>query len=441
MKKIILTILLLLLTLPTFAVVDDEKYTKIGYDEVIKKAVSNSHDLKIADFQVLISKTGITGARSEYFPKLALTAGSEYTRNLRDNQNSTIASVGDSFINPYTRYQTVMGITLSYNLFDFGVRKGQLDAAKEETKIQKAKELAQLQDLKLTLLDRYSQILALQKQKNLQEEILKIQEKSLENAQRLLRAKEISKNELSDIKIQYEKTKQDLEEIKKLTNENFMWLGFYTGEQYNPENTELKDLSDSKISPEEYYDCTKTIQWKIYESEIKKKEFELKSVKRQNLPKLSLYGRYYIYGSDYSSYPDSLSDIRPSNYTLGGSLSMPVFDGLNNYANIQKVSLELQEKYVERDKAVAEWMTRVGTLKNNYIYTQNEIEATKNILSELSEKEKNTEKLMSKKLIYSQELDNIKIEHLKSQIEHEKNVVLHSSIGKGLEILTEQYGN
>ena len=119
---------------------------------------------------------------------------------------------------------------------------------------------------------------------------------------------------------------------------------------------------------------------------------------------------------------------------------MPVFDGLNNYANIKKTTLELQEKYVERDKAVAEWMTRVGTLKNNYIYTQNEIEATKNILSELKGKEKDTEKLMAKKLIYSQELDNIKIEHLRAQIEHEKNVIIHNSIGKGLEILTEQYG-
>ena len=441
MKKIIFIIFVLFFTQSAFAVVENGKYIKTGFDEIVEKAINNSHDLKIADFGVLISKTGVMSARSEYFPKLFLSAGTEYTHNFRDIQSSTVTSVGDSFINPYTRYQSVMGITLSYNLFDFGVRRGQLKASKEAIKIQEAKELQALQDLKLNLLDKYSQLLVLQCQKNIQEEILKIEEDNFETAKRLKNAKEISKTDFADVKIQAEKTKQELEEINKMMSENLMWLSFYTGEKYALENTELKDLPESKVEIKDYYDFTQSLVWKLYESEIKKKEYELKAVKRQNLPKLSLYGRYYLYGSDFSSYPDSFNDIRPSNYTVGGSLSMPVFDGLNNYANIKKANLELQEKYVERDKSLSEWMTRVATLKNNYIYTEKEIEATKNILAELKEKEKDTDRLMSKKLIYKTEQNRAKIDTLKGQIEHEKNIIIHNSIGKGLEILTEQYGD
>ena len=44
-------------------------------------------------------------------------------------------SIGDAFINPYTRFQSLLGVTVSYNLFDFGIRGGNLKAAKEDVKL------------------------------------------------------------------------------------------------------------------------------------------------------------------------------------------------------------------------------------------------------------------------------------------------------------------
>lgn len=109
--------------------------SKIDFESIWDKAKEHSYDLKIADFNILISKQDIRGARSEYFPKLIASAGTEYTKNYRDNRDTTVMSIGESFINPYTRYQSIMGITLTYNLFDFGVRKGNLDIAKEADKL------------------------------------------------------------------------------------------------------------------------------------------------------------------------------------------------------------------------------------------------------------------------------------------------------------------
>lgn len=66
---------------PDIQIVQEQKVyaNKISYDEVLKKAKAHSYDLKIADYNVLISGQGIRGARSEYFPKLNFMAGTEYT--------------------------------------------------------------------------------------------------------------------------------------------------------------------------------------------------------------------------------------------------------------------------------------------------------------------------------------------------------------------------
>ena len=76
---------------------------KISFDSVLAKAKEHSHELKIANIDTLIARTGIMGARSEYFPKLYFNIGTEYTKNYKDYKQSIVTSVGDSFINPYTR--------------------------------------------------------------------------------------------------------------------------------------------------------------------------------------------------------------------------------------------------------------------------------------------------------------------------------------------------
>ena len=86
----------------------------IDFDAVLRQAKTQSYDIQIADFDVFIAKQGIRTARSEYFPKLNASVGTEYTKNFKDLANSTVSVVGDAFVNPYTRFQSLMGITLSF---------------------------------------------------------------------------------------------------------------------------------------------------------------------------------------------------------------------------------------------------------------------------------------------------------------------------------------
>ncbi len=411
---------------------------KISFDHVLEKAKAHSYDLKIADYNVLISKQGIRAARSEYFPKLNIGAGTEYTKNYRDVRETTVMSIGDAFINPYTRYQSVLGITVGYNLFDFGVRGGNLKIAKEDAELKELETKETLQEMNLTLLDTYTKILLTSKQIELNKQILKLQEKNLENYERLFSAKEISKTELNNIKIQLSATKNKISELMSIEQESFNWLSFYTGENYDINKTKIADLNVPKFNILEFQDYTKSVIWKKHEKNIKKKELELGVVKRNNYPKLNVYGRYYLYGSDHNNYGESFGNIEPSNFSVGASLNMPIFDGFKNSANIEKTKLELKQLYVERDKAIAQLMTKLANMRSNLMYLDEQLDENNNAIKELTDKENSSKRLAGKKLITPMELNDVKIELINQQIELYKNETTHTAITKGIQILTEE---
>ena len=413
------------------------KVSDISFDKILKKAKEHSYDLQIAELSKLISRQDIRAARSDYYPKLNFSAGTEYTKNFRDVRSSIVTTVGDSFINPYTRYQSIMGITLSYNIFDFGVRRGHLDIAKEDEKLKDLEEKEKLQDLYLNLLDTYTKVLVLKKQIDLNQRILGLQSANLDLKNRLYHAKEISSTDLNDAKVKVEDLKRSLNEITSMLNENLLMLSFYTGEDYDVDNLKVGDVKRSSFDTTAFQDYTKSIVWQVHEIQLKKKELELKVVKRTNLPKITAYGRYYLYGSDHSSYSDSFSDFQPSNYTVGGTLNMPLFDGFKNYSDIKKTEVELKSLQIERDKAIAEYMTRLATLRSNLLYSDAQVNNANLMIKELEEKEKSKSRLLSKKLITPIELNEAKIETLERKIEFEKYRVTSAAIVKSIEILTE----
>ena len=51
---------------------------------------------EIADFDVFIAKQGVRTARSEYFPKINASVGTEYTKNFKDFSNSTVSGTSKS---------------------------------------------------------------------------------------------------------------------------------------------------------------------------------------------------------------------------------------------------------------------------------------------------------------------------------------------------------
>lgn len=411
-------------------------FATMEFDDILKSAKVNSYEIRISDFDVFIAKQGVRTARSEYFPKINVSAGTEYTKNFNDIYNSTVTVVGDAFINPYTRFQSLMGITLSYNVFDFGQRKDKLDIAKEDIELKELITKEQMQELELTLIDTYCKLFITKKQIDINKEILELAKKNHEYKTRLFEAKEISKIELSDSALQVQKYEQKILELYSLAQESLNWISFYTREDYQLENLDVKEFKKVSTDPMAFNDYTKSLTWLIQEKEVKKKELALSVAKKNYLPKVNAYSRYYLYGSDYSSYNQSLGDIGPSNYTVGATVFMPVFDGFKNSAEVQTASLELQQQLVKRDKAIAQLMNRLATMRSNLIYLDKQIIVDENKVSEIKDKEKSIKRLAEKKEATPIEHNEVKIELLEQEIELIKNKATTLAIAKAIQALT-----
>lgn len=408
----------------------------LEFNDILQKAKNHSYDLKIADFETLAVAQDIRGARSEYFPKLFFSASTEYNKNFQDTRSTPTTYVGDIFVNQYTRYQSVLGFTLSYNLFDFGVRKGILDISKEDTETQKLLKYAQQQELVLNIIDTYTKIFIMRKQSDYDKEILKLAKDNLQMKERLYNAGELSKSELNDQKVQVEKFENEILELNSRLSEYLNLLAFYTNEDYDINDFSISDMERPDIDPYSFDDYTKTVTYDIYSSNIKKKELEVKVAKRNYLPKLNMYSRYYFYGSDVRSYPETNKDIDPSNWSIGASLNMPIFDGMKQSSVVQKSKLELQKAEVERDKSLAELRNRISTMRSNLFYLGKQIEHNERIINELTEKEKSAERMLSKRLVSAVDLNEIKIDLLTEKSEYEKNKATEVATIKGIQTLT-----
>ena len=258
----------------------------------------------------------------------------------------------------------------------------------------------------------------------------------MELQNRLYKAKQITKNDLNNSEVKVAKVQRRINELRSILLENLENLSYYTGEKYDIADLKIKESPTPQLSDSDP-DYTNSIVWKLYEKQIKKKDLEIKVLKRSNYPKVTAYGRYYLYGSDPSSYGSSLGDISASNYTIGGTVSMPIFDGLKNREEIKKAEIEKSQLEIERDKSMAEYKMRLMTLRHNLVYENDQIKTDNEILKSLNEKVSNQTRLLSKKLISPTELNDAKIEKLEQEIELTKDNLMKFAIVKSIQILTE----
>ena len=112
---------------------------------------------------------------------------------------------------------------------------------------------------------------------------------------------------------------------------------------------------------------------------------------------------------------------------------------MKNRANIGKVKLELQQLHVERDKAMAEFMAKLASMRSNLIYLNQQKAENDKILTNLKDKEKSTKRLVAKRLMTPIDENDVMVSILEQQIEFEKNRITYDAITKGIQILTTEY--
>lgn len=445
MKKFyILFILYLFTTIPTLG-------EELNFNNFLSTALNTSYKLKISQIESLISQKGVKEAQAGYYPTLSAFATTERYNDLT-NGNSQITAVGNEILLNRSYYQDMAAIGLSYNIFDFGVRRKQLDIAKADDK-QKALLLQKdSRDIKIDAADIYGDALNLYKQSLIKTETLTLQNELVNINKRLQKAGELSDVDLVDSEIDASETKTELDEINNNLAKKLTEVSFYTNEEYNTNNLILHDFPDNpdvlevengllKASvevldfiPEESFEA----QAADLEILKKKKEYEIQ--KKINYPKIRFDTRYNFYGSDPSNFFNGLGDVSQRSFTIRFSASMVLFDGFKNLNTISKKKLEIEKAKIEKERQIAELKKQYEQIQ---LDSQNAIVQAENNATTLALVNKNLDnlrRLNANGIAARSECIKKQIELLKKKENLEQNQIKYFVARYKMKVLTENNG-
>ncbi len=214
---------------------------ELSFNDFLSTALTNSYQLRISKINTQIAKKGVKETRAGYLPTVSAFATTERYNDLTDGKSQLTAVGNDIFLNR-SYYQDMAAVGLSYNVFDFGVRKKQLEIAKADDKQKEIVLLKDTKDLKLEAVEIYAQALSLYKQAKIKSNMLKLEKELLDIQKRLRTAGEASEIDVVDSEIKVSELKSELDEINNNLAKKLTEVSYYTQKPYDMNNLQIKDF-------------------------------------------------------------------------------------------------------------------------------------------------------------------------------------------------------
>ena len=426
----------------------------LTYEEVQDSAFKNSFDLKIAALEINISKSQLKAARADRYPTLSLQFNTEYNRDLTDGR-STYAYAGNTMITPYTQFRDMLYMTLSYNLFDFGVTGKKIHIAKQEVEQKKISYNIQLRDLKLKILDLYTKAQQFNNEIQTKSEILRLYETMFNNKERMFKAGINDKLSVMDEAVKIAKTKSDVENSKIELKNILKDLSYYTSQDYETSDLKIKNIDErneknivpvsydnvflSNVEKQQYtydFDPYAALEAEYYDIEIDKKQTELTILKRQHYPSFRFYTGYSLYGQNPNQYYSAMQDIGQRSFLVGISSTYVFFDGFKNRANREKTAFEIEKLKLEKEKRLADLKKEYDKSFQTFEAYSEELNIKKDLLNTVKDKLSAVDRLTANKLADNNELLAVKAELLTQEYELEQNIINISSKIEEMKIIT-----
>ncbi len=436
MKKILILGLIIVIPLKTLAI-------DVTYKDTLNKAINNSFDLKMSAVDIGISKAQLKAVRADRYPTLSMQFNTEYNKDLADGRGY-YAYAGNTMITPYTQFRDMMYLTLSYNLFDFGIQGKKVHIAKQELSQKELSYNLQLKDLKLKILELYSKAQQYNNIVNMKTEVLSLYNNMFQNKERMFKAGINDKLSVMDEAVKIAKTQNEIENSKLELKNTLQDLSYYTKIEYNDTGSlRFGNIDDSPVK-ENYaevnyddfiktgieeniysfsFDPYLTEEAQYYDLEIEKKKSELSILKRQLLPSFKFYVGYSLYGQNPNNYWSSIQDVGQRSFLVGISSQYVFFDGFKNRANREKTKLEIEKLKLEKEKKLSDLENKYKKSYEEYETYNEELVINQELLATVKEKLTAVNRLNAKELVEQNELLSAKAELLNQECELKQNII------------------
>lgn len=407
----------------------------LDYDEVTDKALRHAHDIRMSQLDINISRSALKSAYSLYYPTISARWNTEYVKDLTDG-TAQVNAVGNTVFVQNTLYQSAFMFVGNYNLFDFGVTQKKVFIADRDVHEKKNIHKQSVRDIKLKVLDTYSNLLACYEELETKKELLKLSKELSLTKERLFAAGTISRIDIVDEALKTVKIVDDIDNLAARLKSLLGDLSFLTGEEYGADAVKVNRFRGHEEDLQDTFNPENTPESRIYDLEIEKKKAELQMLQRGLLPQLALYSSYVWYGSHPSELDTSAQSVRSRNFSVGLSITVPLFEGFKTPAEIEKVRLEMERLTVEKERKLAELSNRYAKLREaGKAYVQS-VANQQNMLMQVEEKLDMAQRLADQKAIEWADFLNQKMELLNQKLEFAKTMTAKSATIRELRILS-----
>jgi outer membrane protein TolC len=407
---------------------------EISFEFLKRSAHENSHRLKLRSIDTSIEQARLDSVYSTLYPQLSLGYSGEYNHNL-DQTSSGSISVGDTTINSTVPYEHSVSLRLNYELYHFGTTMKQIEAGEKEIAVKRLEQCSEEVKLYRELLEHYSRAQKAQNEKAFKSKMLTLRQELYSLKQRLHAAGKESRVSVGDEAIRLIDLERDIVRSSMEFEENIIALSQKSHIDMSSADTKLLPLEYHAVAPSEI-SFTNTPQSRIYEEKIAQKQSEISMLNRNQLPVISLYSSYYLYGSDKNDFHTGLSDMRPNSWNAGVSLRWNLFEGFKYNSESARLHLELDRIREELELAKRDYehttqiaqqkIVRLDQLQKNELLIVNESrskiimlqrlreQGESDVVSEVSVKLETLEREMtleSEKIQHAYEAESLRLQH------------------------------
>lgn len=389
---------------------------EVTYEELLNSASVNSFKLKLLKSDENIESSKLESVYADYYPTLNLSYNTEYNRDLNGFSTGT-ESVGDTVITNGTRYQSSLSLNLNYELYHFGVTDDSVEIAKREVDTKEYVWCEEEKRLHQNILERYSSAIKSDAKSELKSQMLDIRQKLYEVKKRLYKAGKYSKVDLGDEAISIIDLEKEVELADLQYQEDIIELSKLSHVELDKESTKLLSIDSSKslLIQDEFEETALGFK---YSNQILQKQQEIKLLEHTQYPTISMYGNYYMYGSDPDDVVESAEAIRNNSWKLGLSIRLNIFEGFKYINNSQTLRYELLRIKQERDLNKRDYEYNSKIKNNKIAHLDTLYEKDSHLQKQTKEKIK-----MIKKLRENSQIDSVsELNALLEGLERELNL-------------------
>jgi len=317
--------------------------TVVTLDKVLKVAFERNPRLKASGFDVLVSKTQVTQANSEYMPQISING--TYKRAYINNK-LIAAALGGKSAKQFNYYKT--GFVLDQYLYGFGQKIGKIEKARQNFSASEKSYDQSASDLVYAVKNAYYEVLKRRDYMYVQEEALRTEEFHLTQAKELYKHGIRPKVDVARAEVQASRTRDVLITasydvlLAKVELENLLGgppvegpfrLAEVSIQPYQVDNLEALTMEAMGKRP----------LVKKMKAQVRAAEAQKKSVFGEYFPAFNATG---IYGWQDVVFP-------PGNeWFVGMSLAWNILPGLQTYGRVNeaKASILKQRSLLEQTK-------------------------------------------------------------------------------------------